>query len=102
MIEREKYQKIGGFDESFPIAYNDVDLCFTLSQNGFYNVVCQAVTLYHYESISRGLDLVDPVKQERLFSELRRLYEKHPNFYQYDPFYNVNLAPNGINFDLTA
>nr|QED89916.1 bifunctional methyltransferase/glycosyltransferase [Klebsiella pneumoniae] len=102
MIEREKYQKIGGFDESFPVAYNDVDLCFKSVEHGFYNVVCQAVTLHHYESISRGLDQVDPVKQERLYSELRRLYEKHPNYYQYDPFYNVNLAPNGINFDLTA
>jgi GT2 family glycosyltransferase/2-polyprenyl-3-methyl-5-hydroxy-6-metoxy-1,4-benzoquinol methylase len=100
MIEREKYHKIGGFDESFPVAYNDVDLCFKSVEYGFYNVVCQAVTLYHYESISRGLDQMDPVKQERLYSELRRLYEKHPNYYQFDPFYNVNLAPNGINFDL--
>lgn len=102
MIERKKYEKISGFDESLPIAYNDVELCFKAVNHGFYNVVCQAVTLYHHESISRGLDHIDPIKQERLNKELCQLYVKHPHFYQYDPFYNINLAPNGINFDLNV
>jgi hypothetical protein len=28
-----------------------------------------------------------------------RLYRRHPDFFQRDPFHNVNLHPNGINFD---
>ena len=67
---------------------------------GFYNVVCQAVTLIHHESVSRGSDHVDPVKQTRLYKELCRLYDIYPEYYQYDPFHNPNLDPCGLNFEV--
>lgn len=100
MIERHKFEKIGKFDENFPIAYNDVDLCFRLISSGYYNIVCQAVELYHHESISRGVDHIDAEKAQRLHMEKQRLYQKHPRYYQYDPFFNINLHPNGINFEV--
>nr|ANF28855.1 bifunctional glycosyltransferase methyltansferase [Franconibacter pulveris] len=100
MIERHKFEKIGRFDEDFPIAYNDVDLCFRLISSGYYNVVCQAVELYHHESVSRGVDHIDVEKAQRLHMEKQRLYQKHPRYYQYDPFFNINLHPNGINFEV--
>ncbi len=99
MIEREKFDIIGGFDESFPIAYNDVDCCFRLYERGYFSVMCQVVKLIHHESISRGNDNKCYKKVKRLESEKKQLYEKHPNFFQYDPFYNINLHPNGINFE---
>jgi GT2 family glycosyltransferase/2-polyprenyl-3-methyl-5-hydroxy-6-metoxy-1,4-benzoquinol methylase len=100
MIERTKVQIVGGFDEEFPIAYNDIDLCFRLRDAGLYNVVCQSVRLIHYESISRGLDHLDKIKRERLAQERGQLYQKHPIYFQYDPFHSPNLHPNGINFEL--
>ena len=100
MMERKKFDRIGQFDESFPIAYNDVDLCFRSVDAGYYNVMCPAVELYHYESVSRGLDHQDEEKVRRLMNELSRLNEKHPRYYQYDPFFNINLHPNGINFEV--
>ncbi|MDW2741445.1 glycosyltransferase [Atlantibacter subterraneus] len=100
MIERSKFDRIGQFDESFPIAYNDIDLCFRSVDAGYYNVMCPAVELYHYESVSRGLDHQDEEKVRRLMNELSRLNEKHPHYYQYDPFFNINLHPNGINFEV--
>lgn len=100
MIEKAKFNSIGQFDESFPVAYNDVDLCFRAVDAGYYNVMCPAVELYHYESVSRGLDHQDEAKVQRLMSELKRLNEKHPRYYQYDPFFNINLHPNGINFEV--
>ena len=100
MIEREKYESIDGFDESFPIAYNDVDICMRLIEKGYYNVMCQAVTLIHHESVSRGLDHMDQEKVRRLQNELSRLNSKHPQYYQYDPFFNVNFAFNGHNFEI--
>ncbi|MCJ1880852.1 glycosyltransferase [Pseudomonas nitroreducens] len=100
MIERSKFEAIGGFDESFPIAYNDIELCFRALDHGYYNVVCQAVTLTHHESVSRGLDHVDPAKLARLQNELARLYQKHPQYYQHDPFHNPNLHPCGLNFEV--
>ena len=53
MIEKKKFM---GFDENLPVAYNDVELCWTLVENGYYNVVVNSVKLYHYESLSRGDD----------------------------------------------
>lgn len=100
MIERKKFQSINGFDESFPIAYNDVDICMRLVENGYYNVMCQAVTLIHHESVSRGLDHMDAEKLKRLQNELSRLNSKHPQYFQHDPFYNVNFAFNGHNFEI--
>ncbi|GAB3394572.1 glycosyltransferase [Azotobacter armeniacus] len=102
MMEARKFDALGGFDEALPIAYNDIELCMRGVEKGYYNVVCQAVTLTHYESVSRGLDHIDPIKMARLQCELRRLYEIHPFFFQYDPFHNPNLHPNGINFEVPA
>lgn len=100
MMERTKFERIGQFDETFPIAYNDVELCFRSVDAGYFNVVCQGVELYHHESVSRGVDHLDEEKVRRLLTEKRRLNEKHPLYYQYDPFYNINLHPNGINFEI--
>ena len=91
MLETTKFQEIGGFDEALPIAYNDVDLCFSLLNHGYFNVLCPSVELIHHESVSRGKDDIDPVKMKRLDTEKKKLYNKHPKFYSYDPFHNINL-----------
>ncbi len=102
MIERQKFISVGKFNEEFPIAYNDIDLCMRLHHTGFYNVVCQAVRLIHHESASRGIDHEDPEKHTRLQQEKRNLYDAHPHYFQLDPFHSPNLHPNGINLELTA
>lgn len=100
MIEAKKFQTIGGFNPEFPIAYNDIELCLRSINDGFYNVVCQSVRLIHHESLSRGLDQIEPAKLERMHRELHRLYDLHPHYYQYDPFHNPNLHPSGSNFEV--
>jgi glycosyltransferase involved in cell wall biosynthesis len=100
MLERVKFEQVGGFAESLPIAYNDIDLCMRLHDAGFFNVVCQSVNLVHYESFSRGNDSADEQKRKRLQSERKRLYARNPHYLGYDPFYSPNLHPDGINFDL--
>jgi glycosyltransferase involved in cell wall biosynthesis len=91
MIRRALFEKIGGFDETFPIAYNDVELCFRLYKAGYYNVVRNDSVLIHHESLSRGQD-TSPEKKRRLIGEKHRLYEKHPDMRAYDPFYSPNLV----------
>lgn len=91
MIEKRKFLEAEKFDETFPIAYNDVDLCFKLYEKGYYNVVRNDVQLYHYESISRGSDMADSTKTKRLREERKRLYDKHPIFYHYDPYFSENM-----------
>ncbi|MEC4596523.1 glycosyltransferase [Burkholderia vietnamiensis] len=102
MLSREKFDRIGGFDEAFPVAYNDVDLCFRLVKAGWYNVVCPAVELIHYESLSRGRDDANAEKIERLAHDKVRLYLKHPDFFMFDPFHNPNLDQQDINFGIPA
>lgn len=97
LIEKQKFYEIGGFDENLPVAYNDVDLCFTLIEKGYFNVVCNNVVLYHHESVSRGYDNQDEEKMKRLIRERNKLYSKHPDFLMRDPFYNSNLVKNDVN-----
>jgi len=99
MVMKNRFVSIGGFSEDLPVAYNDIDLCMRLNDAGFYNVVCQAVRLIHYESVSRGADDIEPEKIARLEKDKECLFDRNPRYFQKDPFYNSNLHPNGINFE---
>lgn len=102
-VERKKYAEAGGFPEELPVAFNDVDFCFTLFEKGYYNVVLQDVILYHYESMSRGND-DEREKLDRLLREKDKLYERHPRMYGKDPFYHKYLAGDMLStgFELRA
>lgn len=100
MVKASKFEEIERFDESLPVAYNDVELCFKLLEHGYYNVLRNDIKLVHHESISRGYD-ESPEKAARLLRERNRLYEMHPNFKGgYDPCYNPNLTKDKGDFSL--
>jgi GT2 family glycosyltransferase len=100
MIERKKFDAVGGFDEDLAVAYNDVALCLSLGERGLYQVVCPGVDLLHHESLSRGKDTLDRARMARLDRERTVMFGKHPGFYDRDPFYNPNLAPNDVHFGI--
>ncbi len=99
MISKEKFDKVGGFDESFPVAYNDVDLCFRLHKCGLYNVVRPDCKLFHHESYSRGTDQESEDKLLRLGRERYALYKKHPDLKEKDPFLNINLRTYALEME---
>ncbi len=66
MMRRDVFFEAGGFCEELAVAFNDVDLCYTIFENGYYNIVRNDVMLYHHESLSRGNDGDSPEKQLRL------------------------------------
>ncbi len=99
MIKKDKFI---GFDEDFRVGYNDVDLCLSLVERGYNNVVLNNVKLYHYESFSRGDDRIDILKLKRLADEKKRLYKKHSEFCCNDRFYNVNLTQHRADFSLES
>lgn len=92
LVSKEKYQKVGGFCEEIAVAYNDVDFCFSLYDQGYYNVIRNDVVLYHHESISRGDDAMSDEKWDRLLHEKDYVYQRHASLAGKDPFYNPNLA----------
>lgn len=92
MVQTSKFWEVDGFDESFAVAYNDIDFCFKLTEKGYYNVSRMDAVLYHHESLSRGNDVINPEKMKRLISEREHLYREHPQYIGKDPFYNPNLT----------
>ena len=91
MVERRKFDEVGGFDETYPVAYNDVEFCFRLLEAGYFNVLEPRARLLHKEFATRGSDRQDPARRAAMFDALRRLYEHHPAFRD-DPGYNPNLS----------
>lgn len=99
MVSREKYFKIGGFHDKMKVGYNDVDLCVSLYENGYLNIVNNECCLVHHESISRGSDAASERKLKRLDAERALLYERHPWLLsEGDPYYNKNLAEDFLDY----
>src|SRR5262245_4928379 len=54
MIERRRFRDAGGFDETFPVKYNDVEFCIRLMGLGYRHVYTTYAVLGHHESSSRA------------------------------------------------
>lgn len=92
MVNREKYKKVGGLDESFEVCLNDVDLCIKLQENGYHNIFSPYAELVHYESQSRGLDESEE-KKKRYNDESNRFKEKWKTVLENgDPYFNPNIS----------
>jgi GT2 family glycosyltransferase len=52
-IRRDLFQELGGFDESFPVNYGDVDLCLKARERGYRVLVDPRVELTHLENATR-------------------------------------------------
>ncbi|MEF9863828.1 MAG: glycosyltransferase, partial [Christensenellaceae bacterium] len=91
MIRKDVFFEIGGFDEQFVVAFNDVDLCLKIREKGYYIVWTPFAELYHYESKTRGYEET-PEKIKRFENEQQKWLAKWDEKYPYDPFYNKNLT----------
>jgi GT2 family glycosyltransferase len=56
-ITRRALERVGLFDERYPMAYEDVDLCLRAWEAGLRVIYFPAATLYHHESVTRGTAL---------------------------------------------
>ena len=90
-IRKGNFDSIGGFDESFPVAYNDMVLCAALMKKGFRNIYVPDALFSHLESKTRG-SLDDPQKQLREANEAARARALHPDLFTADPHYSPNLS----------
>jgi GT2 family glycosyltransferase len=53
-LTRQLLQRIGPFDDRYPMAYEDVDLCLRAWEAGFKVMYWPAAVLEHQESVTRG------------------------------------------------
>lgn len=92
MMKRTLFDKIHGFDETFEVAYNDMDLCMKIRKEGMEIVYVSFAHFYHFESKSRGIDNT-PEKKLRFKKETERFLEKWETVLQEgDPYYNPNFS----------
>ncbi len=99
LMRREDLDRLGGFDESFEVAYNDVDLCWRLMQQGRAVVVTPEPCIIHAESKTRGIDIAGE-KRNRLARESGALRRRFPcHFNDGDPLYHRFLDPASHRFE---
>ena len=92
MVPRKVWDQIGGLDESFEVAFNDVDMCMRIRAAGYLIVWTPFAELYHYESKSRGQD-ESPEKRARFVGEVERFQARWAKELEAgDPYYNPNLT----------
>jgi len=102
MVKKSLYEQVGGLEEAFEISLNDVDFCLKLREAGLLNVWTPFAQLYHYESISRGLD-DQGEKAQRYNREAAMFREKWKEVLeQGDPYYNPNFSLDRSDFALRA
>jgi GT2 family glycosyltransferase len=99
VVERAKFEAAGGFDESFAVAFNDVDLCLRLRAKGWRNLWTPHARLIHVESATRGSD-ADPVRAARFQDEVARMKARWGEALAQDPYYNPNLTIEDESFAL--
>ena len=100
LVSRKKYDEVGGLDESFRVALNDVDFCLKLREKGYLNIFTPYSELYHYESISRGSDL-EGANMARLDKEAEDFKSKWKEILDKgDPYYNPNFSLDHNDYSL--
>ena len=100
LVKKKLFEEVGGLDESFAISLNDVDFCLKLREKGLLNVFTPFAELYHFESVSRGLD-DQGEKAARYNDESERFREKWKEVLEKgDPYYNPNFSLDRSDFAL--
>jgi GT2 family glycosyltransferase len=92
MIRKDVFDNVKGFDENLQIAYNDVDLCLRLRQEGFLIVYTPYAEIMHYESTSRGVNID--------IKGIQYMENKWGISLKNDPYYNPNLSLSKTNCEV--
>lgn len=100
LVKRSLWDEVNGLDPEFKISLNDVDFCLKLREKGYLNVFTPFAELYHYESISRGLD-DEGAKAERYNKESETFRNKWKEVLEAgDPYYNPNFSLDRSDFSV--
>lgn len=98
LVKKSVFLDLGGFDEqTFAVAYNDVDFCLRARQAGHLVVYTPYAELIHHESKSRGYEDT-PAKQARFLGEYEAMRQRWHGLLLVDPYYNSNFSPTRADF----
>lgn len=85
MTRKSVFEQIGGFNEHFFTAYQDVDVCLRLRARGLRVICTPRALLLHHEFISRPSYYYDIIDRMLLLDRWEEMIERG------DPYYNPNL-----------
>ncbi len=95
MVRKDIWDKLGGLDEDFKVAYNDVDFCLRARFAGYKIEYTPYAKLYHHEGKSRGFRRLDEATIKVEQEERMLFLKKHPVMTLTDPYYSPNFLPDG-------
>jgi len=102
LISSEIFEKVGGLNEvSLKVAYNDIDLCLKVLEQGCRVLWTPYAQLIHHESVSRGLDIT-PEKSKRCASECNYMKKRWGNDFLVDKAYSPNLTLDREDFSFAT
>lgn len=88
-VRRSVFDRVGGFDETYRLCYNDIDLCLRVAAAGCRNVYTPFAKLIHHEGASRGFHVPgDEV--------LKASVEMFPLVMAGDPSFNPQLTYSSV------
>ena len=100
MVDRKAWEAVGGFNTDLAVAFNDIDFCLKVRDQGYLVVYEPNVELYHYESKSRGYEDT-PEKQMRFKREIDYMKEHWAQILtDGDPYYNPNFSLKTCDYSL--
>lgn len=100
LIRRDAFDDVGGWDESFPAAYNDVDFCLKLRARGWRVLYVPDAAVIHHESATFGQHQQGRLEAHR--DDLARLQARWGASLEDDPMHNPNLALDASHPDRLA
>jgi O-antigen biosynthesis protein len=102
LMPRRVFDAVGGFDEGFVLAFNDVDLCLQVLAKGYRVVWTPDAELYHLESKTRGPEDTAE-KQARFKREYDLFHQKWGAFLAAgDPYYSRHFRLDRPDYALRA
>ena len=102
LVSKNNYQAVDGLNEEhLSVAFNDVDFCLKLLDQGLANVYVPTAVLVHHESVSRGFEDT-PVKQARFAREVAWMQQHWGEHLTADAAYNPSLMLDGQPFRMAS
>jgi GT2 family glycosyltransferase len=91
-VRKNLFEQVNGLNEKeLTIAFNDVDFCLKIQQQGYRNLWTPYAEMIHHESFSRGAE-DSPEKVARFNSEISYMKETWGEQLLHDPCYNIWLT----------
>jgi len=89
MVRREVFNQVNGYDETYRLAFGDIDFCLKVFEKGYLNVYSPFARLLHFEGSTRGY--------ETPIDDTRKGYARLETYLiNGDPYFSPNLTNSRI------